>query len=100
MECQITLYDPRSKGAKSYEKFTREFLKINEEESKSCKAYEERRIEYGKKNWLRKRIGALFSDSIKEPEIEEVTGEIVQILKLLKLNQIKNNLEKDLMRKS
>ena len=48
----ITLYDPRSKGAKSYEKFTREFLKI----SKSCKAYEERRIEYGKKNWPRKRI--------------------------------------------
>lgn len=26
----ITLYDPRSKGAKSYEKFTKEFLKINE----------------------------------------------------------------------
>ena len=26
----ITLYDPRSKGAKSYEKFTKEFLKNNE----------------------------------------------------------------------
>ncbi len=34
---QITLYDPRSKGAKSYEKFTREFLKINEEEQKAAK---------------------------------------------------------------
>lgn len=33
----ITLYDPRSKGAKSYEKFTREFLKINEEEQKVAK---------------------------------------------------------------
>ena len=33
----ITLYDPRSKGAKSYEKFTREFLKINEEEQKAAK---------------------------------------------------------------
>ena len=28
----ITLYDPRSKGAKSYEKFTREFLKNNSKE--------------------------------------------------------------------
>ena len=28
----ITEYDPRSKGAKSYEKFTKEFLKKNEEE--------------------------------------------------------------------
>ena len=28
----ITLYDPRSKGAKSYEKFTREFLKNNTKE--------------------------------------------------------------------
>ena len=28
----ITIYDPKSKGARSYEKFTREFLKINEEE--------------------------------------------------------------------
>ena len=26
----ITEYDPRSKGAKMYEKFTKEFLKINE----------------------------------------------------------------------
>ena len=26
----ITLYDPKSKGAKSYDKFTKEFLKINE----------------------------------------------------------------------
>lgn len=30
----ITMYDPRSKGAKAYEKFTREFIKINEEEQK------------------------------------------------------------------
>ena len=30
----ITEYDPRSKGAKSYEKFAKEFLKINEEERK------------------------------------------------------------------
>ena len=33
----ITLYDPRSKGAKSYEKFAKEFLKINEEEAKSAR---------------------------------------------------------------
>ena len=31
----ITLYDPRSKGAKSYEKFVKEFLKMNEEEQKA-----------------------------------------------------------------
>lgn len=31
----ITEYDPRSKGAKSYVKFAREFLKINEEEKKA-----------------------------------------------------------------
>ena len=31
----ITEYDPRSKGAKSYMKFAREFLKINEEEKKA-----------------------------------------------------------------
>ena len=31
----ITEYDPKSKGAKSYIKFTKEFLKINEEEKKS-----------------------------------------------------------------
>lgn len=31
----ITIYDPRSKGAKSYEKFAKEFLKINEEEKKA-----------------------------------------------------------------
>ncbi len=30
----ITEYDPRSKGAKSYEKFAKEFLKINDEERK------------------------------------------------------------------
>ena len=28
----ITLYDPKSKGAKSYDKFTKEFLKINNKE--------------------------------------------------------------------
>lgn len=33
----ITLYDPKSKGAKSYEKFAKEFLKINEEELKAAK---------------------------------------------------------------
>ena len=31
----ITIYDPRSKGAKSYEKFAKEFLKINDEEQKA-----------------------------------------------------------------
>ena len=31
----ITIYDPRSKGAKSYIKFSKEFLKINEEETKA-----------------------------------------------------------------
>lgn len=31
----ITEYDPKSKGAKSYEKFTREFLKNNEDEKKA-----------------------------------------------------------------
>ena len=31
----ITEYDPKSKGAKSYEKFTKEFLKKNEEEKKA-----------------------------------------------------------------
>ena len=30
----ISMYDPRSKGAKSYEKFVKEFLKINDNESK------------------------------------------------------------------
>jgi len=30
----ITEYDPRSKGAKTYEKFTKEFLKINDAEKK------------------------------------------------------------------
>ena len=31
----ITEYDPRSKGAKSYDKFTKEFLKKNDEERKA-----------------------------------------------------------------
>jgi len=31
----ITVYDPRSKGAKAYEKFAKEFLKINDEEQKA-----------------------------------------------------------------
>ena len=31
----ITEYDPRSKGAKSYMKFAKEFLKVNEEEKKA-----------------------------------------------------------------
>ena len=30
----ISIYDPRSKGAKSYDKFVKEFLKINESEQK------------------------------------------------------------------
>lgn len=33
----ITEYDPRSKGARSYEKFAKEFLKINNEEEKKNK---------------------------------------------------------------
>lgn len=33
----ITIYDSRSKGAKSYEKFTKEFLKFNSEEQKAKK---------------------------------------------------------------
>ena len=33
----ITMYDPRSKGSKSYEKFAKEFLKKNEEESKAAR---------------------------------------------------------------
>lgn len=33
----ITLYDARSKGAKSYEKFAKEFLKINDEEIKAAR---------------------------------------------------------------
>lgn len=31
----ITIYDPRSKGAKSYIKFAKEFIKINEDEQKA-----------------------------------------------------------------
>ena len=31
----ITLYDKRSKGAKCYDKFTKEFLRINESEQKA-----------------------------------------------------------------
>src|SRR5574344_1272946 len=31
----ISVYDPRSKGAKSYEKFTKEFIKKNEDEEKA-----------------------------------------------------------------
>ena len=31
----ITIYDPKSKGAKSYEKFAKEFLKINEEQQRA-----------------------------------------------------------------
>ena len=31
----ISVYDPKSKGAKSYEKFVKEFIKINEEEQKA-----------------------------------------------------------------
>ena len=30
----ISVYDPKSKGAKSYDKFVKEFLKKNEEEAK------------------------------------------------------------------
>ena len=33
----ITLYDPRSKGARCYEKFAKEFIKINDEEIKAAK---------------------------------------------------------------
>ena len=31
----ISVYDPKSKGARSYEKFTREFLKYNEAVNRS-----------------------------------------------------------------
>ena len=31
----ITEYDPRSKGAKSYEKFAKEFIKLNNEEKRA-----------------------------------------------------------------
>ncbi len=31
----ITVYDPKSKGARSYEKFTKEFLKLNDQEQKA-----------------------------------------------------------------
>lgn len=37
----ISVYDPRSKGAKSYDKFVREFLKSNEEEQKAAKHMKE-----------------------------------------------------------
>ena len=33
----ITMYDPRSKGAKSYEKFAKEFIKANEDELRAAK---------------------------------------------------------------
>lgn len=33
----ITIYDPKSKGARSYEKFAKEFLKLNEQEQKARK---------------------------------------------------------------
>lgn len=33
----ISLYDPRSKGAKAYEKFAKEFIKMNDEEQKFAK---------------------------------------------------------------
>ena len=33
----ISLYDARSKGAKAYEKFAKEFIKMNDEEQKSAK---------------------------------------------------------------
>ena len=38
-----------------------------------------------KKTGLGRGLDALFSDSIKEPEIEEVTGEIVQNIKITKI---------------
>ena len=31
----ISVYDPKSKGAKSYDKFVKEFIKKNEEEQKA-----------------------------------------------------------------
>ena len=37
-----------------------------------------------KKTGLGRGLDALFSDTIKEPEIEEVTGEIVQNIKITK----------------
>ena len=38
-----------------------------------------------KKTGLWRGLDALFSDTIKEPEIEEVTGEIVQNIKITKI---------------
>ena len=38
-----------------------------------------------KKTGLGRGLDALFSDTIKEPEIEEVTGEIVQNIKITKI---------------
>lgn len=38
-----------------------------------------------KKTGLGRGLDALFSESIKEPEIEEVTGEIVQNIKITKI---------------
>ena len=40
-----------------------------------------------KKTGLGRGLDALFSDTIKEPEIEEVTGEIVQNIKITKILQ-------------
>ena len=48
----ITEYDPRSKGAKSYDKFTKEFLKKNEEDKEKMKVVGDI---YDKKIWIRKR---------------------------------------------
>ena len=40
-----------------------------------------------KKTGLGRGLDALFSDTIKEPEIEEVTGEIVQNLSLIHISE-------------
>ena len=60
----ITEYDPRSKGAKSYDKFTKEFLKKNDEDDEKKYKHRAKRIKektkvvgdiYDKKIWIRKR---------------------------------------------
>ena len=74
----ITIYDPKSKGARSYEKFAKEFLKLNEQEQKARMA---------RKTGLGKGLDALFS----MPVVEEEQKKENDILKNLKLIDIEPN---------
>ena len=67
----ITEYDPRSKGAKAYMKFAKEFLKMNEEE---------------KKAGLGKGLDALFGPAPEEEQMQEN-----DILKNLKVTEVEPN---------